>query len=197
MRAKFYIGNTQQKLKIGMNQYFTDVRNLVNKDQTSDSYAKHFATHFSKGDNITAQKVREINKLEILWQGNPISCIKSFGKPSCSRCMKEILSILTENRERPNRLINSCNEIYRVCMHKTRFHRYKQYYTTSADDGYNLEKGHDGTSEKSTYKISMTTRTCGSVSSQKITNPTLVINTDINLINSTVYVNGHNITNFK
>ena len=56
----------------------------------------------------------------------------------------------------------------------------------STDDGSNPEKGHDRTSEESTYEISITTRTCGSVSSQKNTNPALVINTDINLINSTV-----------
>jgi len=184
---KFYVGNTQQKLKLRMNQHYMDVRNLVNKQLTSDSYARHFASHFIKEDNITAQKIRNINKLEILWQGNPISCVKSFGKPSCSLCMKERISILTETRERPTRLINSCNEIYGACRHKTRFHRYKNY-TTSTDDGVTPERDHVSISESSTYENSITTGTCSTVLSNNTyqTSTVLEIDTDLNLINSTV-----------
>ena len=46
---KLYKDNTQHKLKLIMNQYFNGVKHLVNKDLTSDSYSKHFATYFFQG----------------------------------------------------------------------------------------------------------------------------------------------------
>ena len=43
--GSYYIGNTQQKLKLRMNQHFADTKNLVNNEKFSDSFAKHFASH--------------------------------------------------------------------------------------------------------------------------------------------------------
>ena len=43
---KFYIGNTQQKLKQRMSQHFSEIKNMVNADKLSDSFAKHFASLF-------------------------------------------------------------------------------------------------------------------------------------------------------
>ena len=40
---KFYIANTQQKLKTRLDQHFGDVCTLANKKMTSDSFARHFA----------------------------------------------------------------------------------------------------------------------------------------------------------
>ena len=101
--------------------------------------------------------------------------------------MKDRLSILDETRERPKRLINPCNEIYRACGYKIRSRRYKKG-TNSTDDGVNPEREHGGKSEPSTCENSIITDTCGSVSSEKNTNPVLVIRIgiDFDLINSTV-----------
>ena len=101
--------------------------------------------------------------------------------------MKERISILTETRERPTRLIKSCNKIYGACRHKTRFHRYKNY-TTSTDDGVTPERDHVSISESSTYENSITTGTCSTVLSNNTyqTSTVLEIDTDLNLINSTV-----------
>ena len=90
----FCIGNTQQHLKKRMNQHFIEVRSLVNRDLTSDSFAKHFASHFPKNEKIATKDVRAKITMGILWKGNPISCSKSFGKLNCSLCMKERLLIL-------------------------------------------------------------------------------------------------------
>lgn len=68
-----YFRHTQHKLKLKMNQHYIDVCNLVNRNQTSDFYARHFATHFTKEDNIKAEDIRKINIFKILWQGNLIS----------------------------------------------------------------------------------------------------------------------------
>ena len=103
--------------------------------------------------------------------------------------MKDRLSILAETRERPKRLINLYNEIYGACGHKIRLRRYKKC-TNSTDDGVNLEREHGGKSEPSTCENSIITDTCGSVSSEKNTNPVLVIRIgiDFDLINSTVLI---------
>ena len=40
-----YLGNTQQKIKLRINQHLGEVCRLVNTGQTSDSFARHFAQH--------------------------------------------------------------------------------------------------------------------------------------------------------
>ena len=74
--------------------------------------------------------------MDILWKGNPITCVKSFGKINCSLCMKERLLILNALGDKMDkkRLINSNNELYGACRHKPKFHRYTTY-NSSADEG--------------------------------------------------------------
>ena len=91
--GKAYIGNTQQKLKIRMGQHYSDVRALVNTGKLSDSFAAHFASHFKKKE-CTAAKVRKMVEMRVLFEGNPISCSKSFGKLTCSLCMAKRMEIL-------------------------------------------------------------------------------------------------------
>ena len=85
----FYIGNTQQKLKERMNAHFNETKQLVNDNILSDSFAKHFAGHFVNNERIARGDVRNITKIEILWQGKPISSIKTFKKLNCNLCTKE------------------------------------------------------------------------------------------------------------
>jgi len=123
-----YIGNTQQKLKLRVNQHLNEVCALVNKGKTSDSFAKHFAKHHTsqRTEKLTIGEARKKVNVSILWQGNSISCNKSFGKLKCSLCMKERLKILFFQRENPNLIINSNSEFYGACRHKPKFHRYVQ-----------------------------------------------------------------------
>ncbi len=80
---KSYIGQTQQKLKDQMGQHLNDVKNLVTKGVKSDSFASHFAYHCKKGVKPTNDELHKMMKVKIVWQGNAISCIKSFGKLNC------------------------------------------------------------------------------------------------------------------
>ena len=75
-------------------------------------------------------------EVEVIWKGNPISCVKSFGKLNCTLCMKERLAILNalRDKEGKKKLINSNNELNSACRHKPKFHRFTQY-TSSTDDG--------------------------------------------------------------
>ena len=120
-----YLGNTQQKLKLPINQHLGEVCKLVNTGKTSDSFAKHFAQHHNNRETkLTIGEARKHVSVTILWHGNPISCNKSFGRLSCSLCMKERLKILEYSKENPNYIINSNSEFYGACRHKPKFHRY-------------------------------------------------------------------------
>ena len=131
-----YIGNTQTHLKQRMNLHFNDVKSLVSKGIRSDTFAKHFARHFKKGTKPTSKQIRDIMDIDVIWKGNPISCVKSFGKVNCSLCMKERLAILraSRNEDEKKKMINANSELYGACRHKPKFHRFTTY-NSSADDG--------------------------------------------------------------
>ena len=137
--SKVYIGNTQQYLKKRMQQQFNDVKLLHKQGIKSDSYAKHFAKQFTNYNEVTPEIQRNNIKCEILWQGNPINVVKTFGTPNCALCNKERLAILKQSRKNPNSLINSCNEIDGACRHKPKFHRYKSR-TPSTDESIKDER---------------------------------------------------------
>ena len=140
--SKFYIGSTQNATKSRIGGHNQEVRRLANCNIKSDSYAKHFASHFKAGE-VTVGKVREILDVDILWEGNPISVCKSFGKDSCSLCMKERILILRENKKDRCRVINTNNEMYGACRHKPRFHRLikKDIHTECTDEAEPAENG--------------------------------------------------------
>ena len=131
---KIYIGNTQQKLKKRIDQHLDDVCHLANKGVASDSFAKHFAAKCDLEKNTKRKNVQELLTVDILWSGNPISCMKNFGTPSCALCMKERLLILKALRKEPDRLINSRDKLYGACRHRSKFHWYTSD-ATSTDEG--------------------------------------------------------------
>ena len=122
--GKVYIGNTHRNFKKRMQEHFGDVRDLQKGNKRSDSYAKHFAKVLSNfKESTTALQLNSINN-SLLWHGNPISVVKTFGSPKCALCTREKLEIFKQSRENPSLLINSCNELYGACMHKPKFHTY-------------------------------------------------------------------------
>ncbi len=104
----------------------------------------HFAHHCKKEVKPTSNELHKMMKVKIVWQGNAISCMKSFGKLNCSLCMQERIEILCTIHQEEWKIINHCNEIYGACRHKTRFHRFLKEHTdvknTSTDDGDKPEK---------------------------------------------------------
>jgi hypothetical protein len=141
MTNKIYIGNTQQHFKMRMRGHFQDVKKLMGKGVHSDSYARHFAGIWPRGAEVpTPGMQRDLIKCEILWQGNPISVVKTFGKNICALCNRERMEIIKISRSTPDTLINSCSEIHGACRHKPRFHRYHEQESPSADDRKKREK---------------------------------------------------------
>ena len=127
MTGKKYIGNTQQHVKTRLQQHVQDVRRLVKLGEKSDSFAEHFAS-LIPGDPAEKKKkkIAEEVKFEvkILWKGNPISCVKTFGTKKCKLCSKERIEILKATRKDQKSIINKNNEIYGACRHKPRFHKF-------------------------------------------------------------------------
>ena len=132
-----YIGNTQQTFKQRMRQHFGETQRLITKGEFSDSFAKHFANHFS--EKPTPQQIREKIKLELIWQGNPLSAVKTFRQHNCVLCMRERIEIVKMLKEQPGKLINSCAEIYGTCRHNPKFHRF-YVQSTSTDEREKRER---------------------------------------------------------
>ena len=116
---------------------------MVNKSESSDSFARHFSQHLfsvrnqKENKKVTLNDVQKIVRVKTLWQGRAISCMKTFGKVSCRLCMQERLeihkAILTEKKNGSFNLINSAHELYGACRHKTQFHRFESLQPPSAD----------------------------------------------------------------
>jgi len=156
---KRYIGNTQQHVKTRMQGHVQDVKNLFINDKSSDSFASHFAALVPKE---TAKKnVKDFVKIkvDILWQGDPLSCLQTFGTRACKLCSKERYAIIKLTRGTPRLAINKCNEVHGACRHRPRFHRF--------DHSENANSSTDeSTRTKESQRLSSTT-SLGSAGSTK------------------------------
>ena len=66
--------------------------------------------------------------------------------------MKERIEIYKAKKRQPQRLINSCNELYGACRHRPVFHRYTNYNNKkSADEGHRGPKRVDVTVKNQTF----------------------------------------------
>ena len=132
--GKKYIGNMQQHVKTRIQQHVQDTKRLVISDKKSDSFANHFAKLVPKETEKKDIKNFIKVKVEILWKGNPLSCIKTFGTKCCKLCSKERMAILNLTRKHPEMAINKCNEVYGACYHRPRFHRFKTIQNNASTD---------------------------------------------------------------
>ena len=90
-----------------MSGHYQDVGNLVRHNVLSDSFARFFACNFKPKSQIKADEVRKLVDMRVLWEGNPVTLSKSFGKSTCRLCMKERMNILAMIRDKNEQLINS------------------------------------------------------------------------------------------
>ena len=99
--GKKYIGNTQQPVKTRMSQHKQDTKRRFCDGKVSDSFAAHFA-QFVPAGTVKKDVVGTIKyKVDILWQGNPLACVKTFGTSTCKLCAMERLAILKLTRATP------------------------------------------------------------------------------------------------
>ncbi len=121
---KRYIGNTQQHVKTRMQGHVQDIKKLFTESKSSDSFATHFASLVPQGTAKKSIKDFVKVKIDILWHGDPLSCVKTFGTRDCKLCSKERYAIIKLTRVTPNLAINKCNKVHGACHHKPRFHRF-------------------------------------------------------------------------
>ena len=114
----------------------------------TDIFARHFTSQVTlplkpnkKGiPDLQSSELYPLVRVKVLWSGNPISCMNSFGTLKCVLCMKERRIILNRSNKSPESLINNRTEIYGACRHNPDFHRYCVPATAITDDRLNSEK---------------------------------------------------------
>ena len=112
-----------------MEQHFQDVAQKVMNDNNSNSSTAHFAKHFTQ--RPSPQQFFKIMYPNILSTVKPIDSFKTWGKLSCTLCIKERIEIIDNLQRRYSQIINACSEVYRTCHHITRLHSFTQYWWPS------------------------------------------------------------------
>ena len=132
-----------QYLKKSMQKHNNDAIRHHTTGKGGSSFATHFGTIFinwRKG-TVSQRLIRNSIDYSILWKGNPLSTVKTFGTAHCKLCAQERLEIMKRARYRSNTLINKKRDLYEACNHKPQFHRYKPTEMTSTDETHRSRKG--------------------------------------------------------
>ena len=127
--GKFYIGNTQNKAKLRFTQHYASVGKKLKKGISDSRYAKHWASCYVKryGTKVyDVCKVRDMTHHEIIYEANPLTAVKTYGRNGCRLCMEERLEIYKESCRNQVKMINKRKEIYNTCNHNVKFHHYSR-----------------------------------------------------------------------
>ena len=125
---KFYIGNTQRPVKERMSGHFNNTVKYVKEGKLTDTFGAHFgdlllANGRPPGDATgKTEHVQNLVETRVIWQGNPLKLMRGVGTEDCHLCMAEHIQILKFFKAKDPRIINSINEIYSACQHKSCFH---------------------------------------------------------------------------
>ena len=96
--GKKHIGQTQQQKKKRTQQHDNETRRMFRDGESYDSCSKHFFKQFDH--EPSPKQLRKITEHETIWQGNPISVMKTFGTLHCTLCMKERCEIIKAKLEK-------------------------------------------------------------------------------------------------
>ena len=133
---KYYIGSTQRSLKERFAQHNTGVRSLLTHDKATSSYSRHMAEHYSRESGAIpgTEEIRNSTTIEILWQGSPFHCMKTYGRLNCKLCMAERVAILRACWKHPTKLLNAHVMNYEACRHVAKLHRLQRLPGTDDPD---------------------------------------------------------------
>jgi hypothetical protein len=106
--GKICICNTQQFFKARMRGLFQDVKQYVEKHICSDSYAKQSGGMVPPqvAQAPTPGMQRDLISCSIIWKGDPITAVKTFGKNSCKLCNRERMTIVKTEYKKSPRVMN-------------------------------------------------------------------------------------------
>ena len=115
--------------KKGLEEHFQDVAQKVVNIKNSESFVANFAKYFTQKPG--PQECREIMTFDILSAVNYIGSMKTWGKLSCTLCMKERIEIIDNSLRRYSKIINACSEVYGAWRHIPVFHKFTQHWWSS------------------------------------------------------------------
>jgi hypothetical protein len=123
--GKYYISATSQTLKKRVAGHLQSARQFLRNGTRSSTLAIHLAQMWQQSsDSIpSAGMLRDELSCSILWQSDPFSCSKMFGKLSCKLCKKERVALLRHSWMDEWNMLNDRSELHGSCRHTARFHR--------------------------------------------------------------------------
>jgi hypothetical protein len=123
--GKYYISATSQTLKKRVAVHLQSARQFLRNGTHSSTLAIHLAQMWQQSSNSipSAGMLRDELSGSILWQGDPFSCSKTFGKLSCKFCQKEWVVLLRHLGMDESNMLNDRSELHGFCRHTARFHR--------------------------------------------------------------------------
>jgi hypothetical protein len=115
--------------------HFALLSKYMRKHKDSSSLVKHLAQkdhwpELAQGEITTPKQLRAKLIFNVVYQGNPISAVRSFGTNRCKICMKEQIEILKHSFDPTVKLMNSRLEIHSSYLHKPEFRRFSDIFYT-------------------------------------------------------------------
>ena len=132
--GKVYIGSTHRTVKDRMEEHNSDIKICQKTGKSKSSFSSHFATVLQNFNPITTKLIKNSINYSILWQGNPLSTVQTFGTSRCRLCAKERIEIMKRARHKPLTLINRRIDFYESCKHIPQVHRFKAELDDSTDE---------------------------------------------------------------
>ena len=109
-----HIGSTSCHAKTRFQNHTTQIIQCHETGKKSTSAARFFAAalmNFRPG-TVLARSVRCQTEHSVLWQGNPLSTVQTFGTPHCKLCSKERLEMCKRARYKRDALINERTNLF-------------------------------------------------------------------------------------
>ena len=124
-----YTGSTAQYLKKRINGHLNVTQAWANGVcKACTTLAGHLSDHLKSlhppSTKFTCGLVRALVEVKPIWQGDPLSVMKSFRTRSSGLCNEERIQILKTRNRQPNNVINTRIDLMRGCHHTPKFHRY-------------------------------------------------------------------------
>jgi hypothetical protein len=106
--------------------HLQSARQFLRNGTGSSTLAIHLAQMWQRSsDSIpSAGMLHDELSCSILWQGDPFSCSKTFGKLSCKLCQKERVALLRHSWMDESNMLNDRSELHGSCRHSARFNGY-------------------------------------------------------------------------
>ena len=93
---KFYIGATQNYVKNRFTQHYCSVKKMLETGESSTRFSSHFSKFYREEygtDKYDVDKMRNLCRHEILYEGNALSVVKTYGTEKCRICAEEKYAI--------------------------------------------------------------------------------------------------------